>query len=123
MAEIPHATRQVVYQRDGGRCQACGTSIYLTTGSVQHRHARGTGGTNDLSNLILLCGSGVTGCHGLCEKRDGTMHARGFWVYSWEVVAEVPAELYDGRWVLLDDDGGYGNGDDDGTDDGAGDGS
>lgn len=55
------------------------------------------GGTSDpeanaLPNLTLLCGTATTrgSCHARCEARDPDMHARGFWLYSWETPAAVP---------------------------------
>lgn len=41
--------------------------------SLQHRRSRGAGGSRDPranlpSNLLVACGSGVTGCHGLIEN-------------------------------------------------------
>ena len=51
------------------RCARCGKDVTYIQSSIQHRKARGMGGTNDPSinspaNLIVLCGSGTTGCHG-----------------------------------------------------------
>lgn len=67
--QISAKTRALVWARDGGLCLRClapGTNIH-------HRRARGMGGTsraaiNDPRNLVLLCGSGTTGCHGWIES-------------------------------------------------------
>lgn len=53
--------------------------------SVHHRRPRGSGGTsvpwiNFPSNLILLCGSGTTGCHGWVESHRDEARALGFLV-------------------------------------------
>jgi hypothetical protein len=103
--EIPASARRAVYARDNRQCQACGISIASGWYSVQHRHARGTGGANALSNLVLLCGSAVTGCHGKCEKRDFRMRERGFWVNSWDDPSDIPILTWDSRLVFLANDG------------------
>ena len=110
--------RGLVVARWGFRCAACGVSVIGRPWSVQHRRARGMGGTsgpavNLPSNLVLLCGSATSpgGCHLACENRDPDMHGRGFWLWSWEDPAAVPVMLASehgsGAMVWLDDDGGY----------------
>jgi len=106
------AVRAAVWSREDGACAACGTGLAGRLYSVQHRVARGIGGTSDpaantLPNLILLCGDAVTGCHGLAETRDPVMRERGFWIYSWENPALVPVVLASGAMVWLGDDGAY----------------
>ena len=54
----------------GGGCAGCGRATGL---NVQHRRARGSGGSSDERkrrpcNGVALCGSGTTGCHGWCEQ-------------------------------------------------------
>jgi hypothetical protein len=87
--------RALVWQRDLGRCVACGKT--LRDGdwwSIQHRVARGQSGTNDLFNLILLCGSATSaGCHRRAEDRDREFNARGYWLHSWEDPAMVPVMI------------------------------
>jgi hypothetical protein len=110
------AVRKLILDREGMHCAACGISVTGIPASVQHRRARRMGGSSDPAanrpgNLVLLCGDGVTGCHGLAESRDPHMHERGFWIYSWESPAAVPVMLADeGDWALtvwLDDSGQY----------------
>ena len=112
------AVRSLVHAREGSACAACGISITGRPHSVQHRVARGMGGTpdpeaNSLSNLVLLCGSATTpgSCHEACERREPAMRARGFWLYSWENPAEVPIMLASphgsGMTVRLTPDGNY----------------
>jgi hypothetical protein len=89
--------------------------------SLQHRMPRGRGGTRDprinrLSNLLVVDGSGVTGCHGLIE---GELRAAAYEV-GWLLhrcacwppgcfhdPTEQPVWLLRERWVLLTDDGRY----------------
>jgi 5-methylcytosine-specific restriction endonuclease McrA len=48
--------RTQVLERDGWRCQFCGSSDNL---HVHHQRSRGKGGDDCLENLITLC----TNCH------------------------------------------------------------
>jgi 5-methylcytosine-specific restriction protein A len=112
------AVRKLIRDREGMLCGACGVCVTDRPFSIQHRQARGMGGTADPaanlpSNLVLLCGSATSpgGCHLLCEDRDPDMHGRGFWLWSWENPAEVgimlASEAGSGQTVRLDDLGGY----------------
>lgn len=49
-------TRREALQRDNHRCQVCGKDY---SGQVHHVIPRSQGGTDDLSNLMTLCGK----CH------------------------------------------------------------
>jgi hypothetical protein len=63
--------------------------------SIQHRLARGQGGTNDPTNLLALCGSATSaGCHLRCEQRDREMQARGYWLESWQNPATEPVMVH-----------------------------
>lgn len=79
-------TRGLVLARDNFQCVACGRPVggACTWWSLQHRVARGQGGSNEPWNLIAMCGSATTGCHGRCEARDREMQARGYWLESWQ---------------------------------------
>lgn len=58
--DIPHLTRQIVYDRDGNSCRVCGSTTKL---EIHHIVPRGMGRNHDLCNLILLCAI----CHDLVE--------------------------------------------------------
>lgn len=69
---VPPRVRAVTWERDRGRCLRCCRSL---TGarSLHHRFSRSMGGSrdprlNDPRNLVWLCGSGITGCHGWVES-------------------------------------------------------
>jgi hypothetical protein len=49
---IPVGTKQVVYTRDGGICQCCGSSQSL---EYDHIMPFSCGGTSSVSNIQLLC--------------------------------------------------------------------
>lgn len=94
-----------VRYRDIGLCVRCGTPDNLTT---HHRKPRGMGGTkdpaiNDLANLLTLCGSGTTGCHGWVEANRAEAKRLGFLVSQWADPAVVPVASWRG-WVLVDGD-------------------
>jgi hypothetical protein len=75
---------------------------------MQHRKARGVGGSNGPENLVTLCGSATSqGCHFLCEARADEMTARGFVIPSWTDPLDIPVILWTGRAVFLTTDGCY----------------
>ncbi len=119
---------QFLLVRSGGLCEARTPDCLAPGGvlldlprqriSIQHRRARGAGGTclddvHNLANLLLICGSGVSGCHGWIENRErAAARARGLWVgHEYEPddagrsvpvpVERYPLELWSGRLVLL----------------------
>lgn len=111
------ALRHLLLTRSGGLCEArtphclAGPSGLLlgrpVTTSVQHRRAQGMGGTSrtdahELANLLLLCGDGVTGCHGWIETGEREKaRLRGLWVPQDIDPARVLLELSSGRLVSL----------------------
>lgn len=99
-------TRDLVAERDDYTCACCGESVYGRVASIQHRDARRAGGSPDPaknrpSNLVLLCGSGTTGCHGACEKREKWLNDLGFWLNSWQRPALEPVAHAIYGWVFL----------------------
>ncbi|MEU8334856.1 hypothetical protein [Micromonospora tulbaghiae] len=110
------ATVALVIERDRGCCVRCGR--YVAGGvrgrdfSIQHRRARGAGGTrradtNGPQSLIVLCGSATTGCHDHVERNR--VEARGF---GWAVrqsddPAVVPVRHAVHGLVLLSADGSF----------------
>ncbi len=107
------ATRLLVLTRSKGFCEVCRGSLNQGFGmSVHHRQPRGMGGTkklnsNSASNLLVLCGSGITGCHGWIESNRAESYEKGYLVsYQEESSHMVPIKLYDG-WFYLNNDGTY----------------
>ncbi|GAA4627011.1 hypothetical protein GCM10023196_037560 [Actinoallomurus vinaceus] len=102
--------RALILERDGHRCASCGTAIRGRWYSLQHRNARGMGGTSDPLanspvNLITLCVSATSpGCHLACERRHPDMHEAGFWLWDSQDPTAVPVThaIY-GRVLLLPD--------------------
>lgn len=57
--------------------------------------------TNDPSNLLIVCGSGTTGCHGWIEGNRADAKAAGLLVSQWDDPAAVPyVDLAGNRWML-----------------------
>ena len=106
----------LVWSRDRGSCVRCGCELVGARGlswSVHHRRPRGSGGTslkwvNLPGNLILLCGSGTTGCHGWIESHRAFARASGFLVRlnGDQLPTTVPVHHSVHGLVLLDDMGG-----------------
>ncbi len=104
----------MVIERDQGRCAKCGDQVRGERGwqwSVHHRRARAAGGTKDKSanlpgNLVLLCGSGTTGCHGTLESYRIAAQEAGFIVrHGITKPTNVPILHSVHGLVLLTDDG------------------
>lgn len=107
-------TVTLVLERDRWSCVRCGRSVAGgergRDWSIQHRIPRGMGGSRDdrlnlPSNLLVLCGSGVTLCHGEVESHREIALVAGFLLYRAQEPTEVPVAALEG-WVLLDDEGG-----------------
>ena len=72
--QIPTRVRALVAERDGHRGARCDRSVLNVPSSLHHRKPRHMAGStdpriNDPRNLIRLCGSGVSGCHGEVESQ------------------------------------------------------
>jgi hypothetical protein len=69
-----------VLLRDNFRCVRCGVLLLSAEGrSVHHLLNRSQGGKDAASNLILLCGSGTTGCHGWVTEHPRQARDEGGW--------------------------------------------
>lgn len=113
MSKQPTArTRSVVKHRAERHghplCERCGSALGT---NIHHRRPRGAGGSSDPatnvpSNLLLLCGSGTTGCHGWIESHRTVAYRHGWLLQSWHNPLQQPARIHDHGLVLLDDIGG-----------------
>lgn len=97
------ATTDLVDERDDYRCQGCGRSLHVSSGSRHHRQLR-RHGDHSPANLILLCGSGTTGCHGAAHADPQAAREAGLIVPSWRDARDVPVLTFVG-WHLLRADG------------------
>lgn len=76
--------------------------------SAHHRRPRGAGGTSrvdvaDISNCLILCGSGTTGCHGWVERFRAMAREYGYLVLlnGIDTPAGTRVKRQDGTWWLL----------------------
>lgn len=86
-------------------CRRCGISVVHAARSIHHRQPRGAGGTRGreahrLSLLVLLCGSGTTGCHGWVESNRSEARELGWLISKFEPVDPQSIPL---RWSDLAD--------------------
>ena len=81
-------------------CEVCS----LPGQSVHHRLKRSAGGLWEPANCILVCGNGVTGCHGRIEHNPGWAESEGLALPPWGIPEDVPLIRW-GTWVYLNNDG------------------
>lgn len=99
MTAIPARVRKIVLERAGDVCEGCGHPV---ANNLHHRKYRSRGGKHVASNLVLLCGSGTTGCHARAHSANPPA---GWSVNSWGNPTLIPFESFWGP-VWLDDHGG-----------------
>lgn len=107
-SDIRPTQRAEIVVRDGGRCVRGGDLIQGYDYSVQHRVARGMGGSRHAARacaLILLCGSATTGCHGWVEAHPAEARELGYRVPAGTDPAMWPVLFHGQDWCLLTDDG------------------
>lgn len=102
MSQPTPKEREAVRERDKW-CQRCGKASDL---SIHHRQGRRGAHPHRLSNLVLLCGDGMRGCHGWVHAHPTDAYAAGFMVprvghAGTECVPLI--DLQGRKWGLLDD--------------------
>lgn len=110
------AQRDLVFDRAGGCCERCGTrlhvdGVWVADHSFHHRQPRGMGGTtrpevNSPVNILLVCGTGTTGCHGFIEAHRTSAEAEGWLVRHGQDPGSVPVMVHAGLWAWRVVDGG-----------------
>ena len=109
------AVVDLVLERANYSCEVCGCGFGDRRGvdySVHHRRPRQMGGTrwtgiNLPSNLLVVDGSGTTGCHGVIESNRVGAVAAGWLVLSRTDPATVATLITRDRWVYLTRTGEY----------------
>lgn len=111
------ATVTIVLQRDQAKCARCGDELTGDRGinwSIHHRRNRGSGGSrlawvNLPANLVPVCGSGTTGCHGWIETHRTDAYEDGFLVSKLGIhrADEVSIRHKIHGDVYLNDEGGW----------------
>ena len=107
------ATINLVWNRDQSRCFICCRLLLYGNGgySIHHRRPRGMGGskdpvTNSPANLLLLCGSGTSGCHDRIERGRLEARSNGWLVPYYDDPRLVPALRWRRSLVWLTETGG-----------------
>lgn len=101
MSRVPPRTVELVQERDGG-CVRCGR----WGGNTHHRKLRSQASKQEVhlpQNLIVLCGSGTTGCHGWVHANPAESYRNGWLVQSWQAPEEVPVRYAGGHKYTLTD--------------------
>lgn len=112
-------TRSLVTNRDKHRCARCGKEmrIGMQGFSIHHRRLRSHPfkGLHEPSNLITLCGTGTTGCHGWVHSHVKEAKEQGYIVSGYSDPRQIPVLYYRleipvlhywiAEYVLLDDKG------------------
>lgn len=109
------AVVELVLERASYSCEVLGCEMGDRRGldwSIHHRAPRQMGGTRDPrynspSNLLVVCGSGTHGCHGLIESHRLGAYAAGWLVRRGQDPARMPVVIRGEGLVLLTPDGRY----------------
>lgn len=98
-------SKRIALQRQGWHCLRCGTNIHdpsLWPGrSGHHRQLRRRAdpAVRDLPcNIVELCGSGTTGCHGWAHAHPAEAERFGYIIPSWRDPLSVPIRDWNGDW-------------------------
>lgn len=99
-------TRMIALTRSGFRCELCAGP--MDSMSLHHRSPRQMGGSkvpwiNNPENLLAICGSGTTGCHGMVESNRSESYDTGRLVRTGFLPWEVPFMDVFGQWWFLND--------------------
>lgn len=87
------ATVAAIHAAKCKTCRLCGTIVFVT---AHHLIPRGQGGRWHFDNIVGLCGSGTTGCHGLVTGNDPA------------ALAQLAAALTDSEYAYLIEEHGEG---------------
>jgi hypothetical protein len=113
--------RNLMLARSQGQCEVRAVCQGAVIGSIHHRQPRGMGGSKASgvhrpTNLLAVCGSGITGCHGHIEANREKSYDLG-WLVRRGITppADEPALLWipfpgghrRQRSIYLTDAGGY----------------
>lgn len=102
MSDIPRKTKGLVFLRDNGQCIRCGYEGEL---NFHHRKLRRHAPKDEVhnpENVIMLCGSGTTGCHGWVHSNPRESYRLGWMVRSWDRPEKAPCLYVDTLYYLLD---------------------
>lgn len=103
--------RRTVLRRDGWKCAICNREIdsHWSGYSIHHRRLRSQGsdysGLHQPENLLPLCGSGTTGCHGWVHAHPSRAYQLGYLVHMGKNPATQPVYYQRHGWQRLTQQG------------------
>ncbi len=103
-------TRNIIAARDMEGCVRCGKYCIDQPASIHHRKRRSQCSKNErdgYANLVLLCGTGTTGCHGWVHAHPADAQAMGYLLHAWEDPLARPVFTFRQQWEQPDADGGW----------------
>lgn len=101
---ISQRQRARLNERADRLCEVRLPGCFHHANNAHHRKNASQGGTDELSNLLLACGSGTTGCHGWITEHPGDAKRMGLSVWRSDDPALTPVR-YRGLWARLDNVG------------------
>lgn len=83
------------------------TGIHWSGDSIHHREPRSHpfDRLHQPENLLQLCGSGTTGCHGWVHAHPARAYRLGYLVHTGKDPATIPVYYRTGGWQQLNPDG------------------
>lgn len=111
MSEFADSKRAAL-ERQGWHCLRCGTNIHDPScwpgRSGHHRQLRRAADPDvrhSPANIVELCGSGTTGCHGWVHQHVAEAERLGLIVPLGIDPLSTPVRDWQGRWLWLNQDG------------------
>lgn len=105
-------SKRAALERQGWHCLRCGTNIHDPScwpgRSGHHRQLRRAADPDvrhSPANIVELCGSGTTGCHGWVHQHVAEAERLGLIVPFGADPRDVPVFDWEGRWLRLNMDG------------------
>ncbi len=108
--KVSDETRFAVLARAFYKCERCNRDFQGYPASVHHRRPRMMGGSknamlHEMANLIVLCGTGTSGCHGWIESNRAIARELGYLIQKIESAEEIPFQDKSGLWFKIDNKG------------------
>jgi len=107
--KVEDEVRFTVLARAYYKCERCEGGATQYGFSIHHRAPRQMGGSRDANlhlpaNLIVLCGSGVDGCHGWVESNRDLARQHGYLLFKIQNAEEIPFIDNSGKiWIITND--------------------
>lgn len=107
---VSDETRFAVLARAFYKCERCNRDFLGYPVSVHHRRPRMMGGSknemlHEMANLIVLCGTGTSGCHGWVESNRAKARELGYLIQKIESAEDIPFQDKTGLWWKIHNDG------------------